>query len=107
MSTFRTATLADVQNMLDWATSEGWNPGLEDAAAFYAADPEGFFQGRLRTGAESRVNLEEPVPVHIIYRTAFTNVTGELQFRRDVYGRDARIWNALANEGVVVRPLSG
>lgn len=43
MSTFRTATLADVQEMLDWAASEGWNPGLEDAAAFHAADPDGFF----------------------------------------------------------------
>jgi GNAT superfamily N-acetyltransferase len=28
---------------LDWAASEGWNPGLEDAEAFLAADPEGFF----------------------------------------------------------------
>ena len=71
------------------------------------ADPEGFFQSRLRTGAESRVNLREPVPVHIVYRTAFTNVTGSLQFRRDVYGRDARIWNALAREGVAVRAVQG
>jgi Acetyltransferase (GNAT) domain len=27
---------------LDWAADEGWNPGLHDAAAFFAADPEGF-----------------------------------------------------------------
>ena len=32
---------------LDWAASEGWNPGLHDADAFYAADPEGFFMGFL------------------------------------------------------------
>ena len=71
------------------------------------ADPEGFFQSRLRTGAEARVNLNAPVPVHIVYRTAFTNVTGSLQFRRDIYNRDARIWNALAGEGVAVRAVQG
>ncbi|MFN9955944.1 MAG: L,D-transpeptidase family protein, partial [bacterium] len=36
------------------------------------ADPVGFIDERLRTGAETRVNLEEKVPVHIDYRTAFT-----------------------------------
>jgi hypothetical protein len=31
-----------------WATREGWNPGLCDGDAFYAADPHGFFVGELR-----------------------------------------------------------
>lgn len=39
----RTATLPEVVRMLDWAAEEGWNPGLDDAEAFYAADPDGFF----------------------------------------------------------------
>jgi ribosomal protein S18 acetylase RimI-like enzyme len=38
----RTLTLAEVERLLDWAGDEGWNPGLADAAAFHAADPEGF-----------------------------------------------------------------
>lgn len=46
----RTATLADVNLMLDWAADEGWNPGLDDAAAFHASDPEGFFVAE-RAGA--------------------------------------------------------
>ncbi|MGH8045859.1 MAG: GNAT family N-acetyltransferase, partial [Chthoniobacterales bacterium] len=29
---------------VEWAAREGWNPGLDDAEAFYAADPEGFLQ---------------------------------------------------------------
>lgn len=29
--------------MLGWATDEGWNPGVNDAEAFWAADPEGFW----------------------------------------------------------------
>src|SRR5215211_2371918 len=36
-------TRNDVGEALSWAASEGWNPGLHDADAFLAADPEGFF----------------------------------------------------------------
>ena len=39
----KTASAGDVARMLDWASKEGWNPGHEDAEAFYASDPEGFF----------------------------------------------------------------
>ncbi|MGE4340126.1 MAG: GNAT family N-acetyltransferase, partial [Pigmentiphaga sp.] len=28
--------------MLEWARAEGWNPGLHDADAFHATDPDGF-----------------------------------------------------------------
>ncbi len=35
-------TADDLQTVLGWATDEGWNPGLDDAAAFLAADPSGF-----------------------------------------------------------------
>lgn len=69
------------------------------------ANPQAFFHAKLDTGREQRVNLAEPVPVHIVYRTAFTHTTGELNFRRDVYGRDGRIWNALAARGVQVRAV--
>lgn len=70
-------------------------------------DPEGFFARHLQSGAETRVELEEPVPVHLEYRTAFTKVRGGLQFRRDIYGRDGRIWEALAARGVEAAPLQG
>ena len=36
-------TRDDVVLALEWAASEGWNPGLRDADAFLAADPDGFF----------------------------------------------------------------
>ncbi|WP_412504568.1 L,D-transpeptidase family protein [Roseovarius sp. SYSU LYC5161] len=71
------------------------------------SDPEGFFHSRLDTGQETRVDLEQPVPVHIVYRTAFTHTDGALNFREDVYGRDAQIWRALADEGVAVRAVGG
>lgn len=41
--THRTMTLAELKTVLDWAADEGWNPGQDDAAAFHAADPQGFF----------------------------------------------------------------
>ncbi len=70
-------------------------------------NPEEVFQMHLRSGVERRVDLEEPVPVHLVYRTASVPADGRVQFRRDVYGRDARIWNALAREGVVLRAVRG
>jgi murein L,D-transpeptidase YcbB/YkuD len=71
------------------------------------SDPVDYFQSRLRTGTETRVDLETPVPVHLDYRTAFTNVDGSLQYRRDIYGRDAVIWNALEHEGVAAGGVQG
>ena len=41
----RNMTEADLARAIEWAASEGWNPGLHDAHCFYAADPQGFFAG--------------------------------------------------------------
>ena len=43
----RRMTEADLALALEWAAAEGWNPGLNDAHCFYAADPEGFFLAEL------------------------------------------------------------
>jgi murein L,D-transpeptidase YcbB/YkuD len=70
-------------------------------------NPKEFFQSKLATGIEQKVNLKSPVPVHIIYRTAYTTAKGHMQYRRDVYGRDAQVWGALAKAGVALRALQG
>jgi murein L,D-transpeptidase YcbB/YkuD len=70
-------------------------------------DPKGLFQSKLGTGKESRVTLKQPVPVHIIYRTAFTSNKGEMQYRRDIYDRDRNIWRALQDAGVELRAVQG
>lgn len=41
----RRMTLGDVETSLAWAAEEGWNPGLDDACVFFAADDQGFFMG--------------------------------------------------------------
>lgn len=43
----RPMTEDDLQLALEWARAEGWNPGLDDAAPFFAADPAGYFMGRI------------------------------------------------------------
>lgn len=37
----------DLRWAVDWAAREGWNPGLHDARAFWAADPTGFFVAQI------------------------------------------------------------
>src|SRR5262245_48464717 len=43
----RRMSAADVARSCAWAAAEGWNPGLYDALAFHAADPNGFLVGEL------------------------------------------------------------
>lgn len=64
------------------------------------ADPKAAFHRVLDTGRQERIFLQPPVPVHLDYRTAFTDARGRLNFRGDIYGRDAKIWAALAKLGV-------
>ncbi len=40
--TFRAMERSELDLALDWAATEGWNPGIHDANAFWAADPDGF-----------------------------------------------------------------
>jgi murein L,D-transpeptidase YcbB/YkuD len=68
-------------------------------------DPTNFLQAKLKTGRETVVPLKAHVPVHLIYRTAFTQPKGKINFRRDIYSRDAAIFKALQNAGVVLRAV--
>lgn len=43
MPQVRKAGRDDLDAIVDWAAREGWNPGIEDADAFWAADPGGFW----------------------------------------------------------------
>ncbi|WP_293576997.1 L,D-transpeptidase family protein [Phaeobacter sp.] len=63
-------------------------------------NPKQFFDRILNSGKETKVDLEQQVPVHIIYRTAFMSPDGKAEYRRDIYGRDAKVWAALERAGV-------
>ncbi len=43
MIDIRNMATKDLELVLSWAADEGWNPGLDDAQTFLAADPKGFF----------------------------------------------------------------
>ncbi|OBY27319.1 L,D-transpeptidase family protein [Leisingera sp. JC1] len=70
-------------------------------------NPKDFFHRILNSGKETKVELETKVPVHIIYRTAVVSGKGRAEFRRDVYGRDAKVWAALERAGVVLPSVQG
>ncbi|MGV6802884.1 MAG: L,D-transpeptidase family protein, partial [Ruegeria sp.] len=70
-------------------------------------DPEGYFHKVLNTGRETKVVLKKPVPIHLTYRTAYIGSQGEVEYRRDVYGRDLKIWEALQKAGVVLPNVQG
>jgi murein L,D-transpeptidase YcbB/YkuD len=71
------------------------------------SDPISFFHSFLKTGAEQYVNLQLPVPIYIVYRTAFFAENGRVNFRNDIYGRDKIIFNALNKAGVALTSVSG
>ena len=75
--------------------------------AVQTEDPQSYFQNILKSGRETKVDLEQHVPVHLIYRTAEIDARGRTEFRRDVYGRDGKIWDALQRAGVALPSVQG
>jgi murein L,D-transpeptidase YcbB/YkuD len=51
--------------------------------------------GAAATGETKYVELQRPLPVYVLYWTAIANPDGTVDFRQDVYGRDARLNQAL------------
>jgi murein L,D-transpeptidase YcbB/YkuD len=47
--------------------------------------------------SEIDLKFPTPIPVNITYQTAFVDDAGKLQFRKDIYGRDAAMINVLKN----------
>jgi len=102
MITFHTATVKELGTALDWAAAEGWNPGLEDAEAFFASDPAGFFvarDGDRPIAAISVVNHSETFAFLGLYIVT-PSYRGQ--------GIGLRLWNhALAHAGARTIGLDG
>ena len=58
-------------------------------------------QEAIVSGETRSVTLQKPLPVHILYFTAWVDEDGTVQLRRDVYGHDAKLAAALADEPIV------
>ncbi len=71
-------------------------------AALLMRQPIDAINETIATGDTIRRALPEPVPVFVVYETAFADADGKLQFRADSYRRDAEIWKYLEPKGRAV-----
>ena len=65
-------------------------------------DPKAVFQAELDSKQESSVSLDQKVPVHLVYFTAWPYGRGQIGYRKDIYGRDAKLFDALTEAGVAL-----
>jgi murein L,D-transpeptidase YcbB/YkuD len=59
--------------------------------------------GAIATGKNRGFALDTPLPVHVLYWTAIADANGDVAFVPDVYGRDAVLIAALANQRPAIR----
>jgi murein L,D-transpeptidase YcbB/YkuD len=74
---------------------------VEDPLALVSVllQPQGWDQERLARAVDSNqrqvVVLDEPMPVYLVYLTAWVDAEGRNHFREDIYGHDRALANAL------------
>jgi murein L,D-transpeptidase YcbB/YkuD len=77
------------------------NPDQYAATLLGITDPQGHYTPeKIRSmygKGEIDIKFPTPIPVNITYQTAFVDDGGKLQFRKDVYGRDATMLALLRN----------
>ncbi|MBN2029682.1 L,D-transpeptidase family protein [bacterium] len=49
----------------------------------------------IQKNSEQTISLPEPVPIHLLYWTAWVEENGSIQFRKDIYDRDPMLEEAL------------
>ncbi len=55
-------------------------------------------QAAIASGEHKTVHLPKPLPVYILYWTAWVDADGTVELRRDLYGHDAKVAQALTHE---------
>jgi murein L,D-transpeptidase YcbB/YkuD len=58
----------------------------------------GTLRAAIRKGTEQTVRLPKPIPVHLVYWTAWVDEDGTVNFRSDIYGRDKQLQKALLEQ---------
>jgi murein L,D-transpeptidase YcbB/YkuD len=75
------------------------NPDMYAETLLGIAMPnQNYTAARIRSmygNSEIDLRFPTPIPVHIVYHTAFVDDAGHLQTRKDVYGRDSRLLEVL------------
>ncbi len=68
-----------------------------------SSNPKAYFDGLLAAGKEVRIDLKTPVPIYLVYRTAWVDSKGRPNYRADTYNVDKKVFAAMAKAGVVLR----
>jgi murein L,D-transpeptidase YcbB/YkuD len=79
------------------------------AARVMMGDPEwtlAAIDAAIASGRTQRVMLPHPIPVILVYRTAWVDTDGTIEFRDDIYGRDRRLDEAFTSLRVAEQPPS-
>ncbi len=66
-----------------------------ELAALLLQQPVEAINKAIALGYTHRRVLPDPIPVFLVYQTAFVDADGKVGFRPDVYGRDAEVWQRL------------
>jgi len=74
-------------------------------AALLMRQPVETINETIATGDTTRRVLPRPVPVFVVYETAFADADGKLQYRADSYRRDGDVWKHLAPNSRAVAEL--
>lgn len=87
----------DIFNLADRRLSHGCIRVQDprELASLLLQQPVSTVNQEIAQGSTTERNLPVPVPVFVVYQTAFLDTTGKLQFRSDFYKRDAAIWQQL------------
>jgi len=70
-----------------------------------ASLPDGL-DALVQKGETRHIALSKPVPVALVYRTAWLDRDGRLVMGQDSYGRDARLWRALQKARAMPRKVA-
>ncbi|MFY9826312.1 MAG: L,D-transpeptidase family protein, partial [Thermoanaerobaculia bacterium] len=74
----------------------------EELAAYLLKDDPKWsleaIQSAIASGEHQTLSLRKPLPVYILYWTAWVDPDGTVELRRDLYGHDAAVAQALAHE---------
>ena len=59
-------------------------------------------EAAIATGRPQHIDLAEPIPIYLVYWTAWVGEEGRVNFRNDIYGRDSRVAQAMRVEALTV-----
>jgi murein L,D-transpeptidase YcbB/YkuD len=77
-----------------------------DLAEYVLRGDRAWTREKILAAIESRktqvINLPEPLGIHLIYWTAWLGADGRVQYRQDIYLRDAALFRALEERALAV-----